>query len=45
VDSSSEGVARFWEMAAAVKSRPRTSQTRPSVAVCFFALSSLRTRS
>jgi hypothetical protein len=32
-------------MATAVKSRPRTSQTRPSVAVCFFVLSSLRTRS
>jgi hypothetical protein len=68
--SSSDGAARFWEMACEVNSSPlvrksvslsllrwylrrehrereeayRTSQRRPSAAVCFLVLSSFRTR-
>ena len=42
--SSTVGFAREWDREVEVKSRPRTSHRRPSVAVCFFVLSSLRTR-
>jgi len=38
------GSARFFWRERQVNSRPRTSQTRPSVAVCFFDFISLITR-
>lgn len=44
VESSADGSLWLWRRAVEVKSRPRTSQRSPSVAVCFFVFSSLRTR-
>lgn len=43
--NSSDGFFRFLLMPWEVKSRPRFSHRRPSVAVCLFSFNSLRTRS